>query len=371
MHEANYGDGGGPDDPPGERGATRSAAGRRRRARRLFAGVLTLLALWVVRDYLAALAWAVLIAVAAWPAYRRFEAAMPGRRTLAPALFTLFAGLVLLVPLALVAIEVGREAQTALRWLAEAQQRGVPAPDWLTGIPLLGRYAEAWWRDRLSGSAEAKAFLEGIDRGALAAWSQAISGEFLHRSLLLLVTFMALFLLLRDGGRVAGRTLILTDQVLGNPGDRLAGKLVDAVRGTVIGTVLVALGEGLLIGLGYMVAGVPHAVLFGALTASFAMLPLGAWVAFGAAALTLLAAGGSPFAAAAVLAWGAAVMLAGDNLVQPALIGSAARLPFLWALIGILGGLKSFGLVGLFLGPVIMAAILTIWREWLDRDLPP
>src|SRR5215213_11578710 len=105
MHEANYGDGGGPDDPPGERGATRSAAGRRRRTRRLFAGVLTLLALWVVRDYLAALAWAVLIAVAAWPAYRRFEAAMPGRRTLAPALFTLFAGLVLLVPLALVAIE--------------------------------------------------------------------------------------------------------------------------------------------------------------------------------------------------------------------------------------------------------------------------
>src|SRR3954451_18240573 len=85
MHEANYG-GGGADDRPGERGATRSAAGRRRRARRLFAGVLTLLALWVVRDYLAALAWAVLIAVAAWPAYRRFEAAIPGRRTLAPAL---------------------------------------------------------------------------------------------------------------------------------------------------------------------------------------------------------------------------------------------------------------------------------------------
>jgi predicted PurR-regulated permease PerM len=365
MHEANHGDGRGPDDPPVGRPAAR------RRARQLFAGALTLLALWVARDYLAALAWAVLIAVAVWPAYRCLAAALPGRRTLAPTLFTLLAGLVLLVPLALVVAAIGREAQTALGWLTEAQQRGVPVPGWLAGVPLLGRSAVAWWRDRLGGPVEAKAFLEGVDRGALAAWSQAVGGELLHRSLLLLVTFMALFLLLRDDGRIAGRALALTDRVLGGPGDRLAGKLVEAVRGTVVGTVLVALGEGALIGLGYVVAGVPHAALFGALTAGFALLPLGAWIAFGAATLTLLVAGGSPFAAAGVLAWGAAVMLAGDNLVQPALIGGAARLPFLWALIGILGGLGSFGLVGLFLGPVIMAAVLTIWREWLDRDLPP
>ena len=134
---------------------------------------------------------------------------------------------------------------------------------------------------------------------------------------------------------------------------------------------MVALGEGLLIGAGYVVAGVPHAVLFGVLTAGFALLPLGAWVAFSVAALALLASGGSIVAAACVVGWGAAVMLAGDNFVQPALVGGAARLPFVWALVGILGGLGTFGLVGLFLGPVVMAAVLTVWREWLDRDLPP
>ena len=371
MQDDNRSAGREPEDPSRASCAERKAAERRRRRRRFFAAALAGLGLWIARDYLVALAWAALIAIAAWPLYCRFAALMPGRRTLAPAAFTLLAGLALLAPLALVAVEIGREAQTALRWLAEVQQSGFPAPDWLAGIPVLGRFIEGWWHDHLSGPAEAKALLEGIDRSALAAWSQSLGGEAAYRSLLLLLTFMALFLLLRDGERLARRVSALVDRALGDPGDRLAGKLVDAVRGTVSGTLLVAVGEGALIGLGYVAAGVPHAVLFGALTAAFAMLPLGAWIAFSAAALTLLAAGGSPFMATGVFGWGAAVMLAGDNFVQPALVGGAARLPFLWALIGILGGLGTFGLVGLFLGPVIMAAVLTVWREWLDRDLLP
>jgi predicted PurR-regulated permease PerM len=371
MHNANESADRAAKGPSGTQEAGHQAAGRRRRTRRLFAAALALLGLWVARDYLVALAWAILIALAAWPLYRRFAAFMPERRTLASAVFTMLASLVLLVPLALIAVEVGRETQTALRWLAEAQQSGIPAPDWLAGIPVLGRFIEVWWHDHLAGPAEAKALLEGIDRGALATWSQSLGREAAYRLLLLLITFMALFLLLRDGEHIAGRVSALVDRALGGPGDQLAGKLVHAVHGTVSGTVLVALGEGVLIGAGYVTAGVPNAVLFALLTAAFAMLPLGAWIAFSAAALTLLSMGGSAFMAAGVFVWGAMVMLAGDNFVQPALIGGAARLPFLWALIGILGGLGTFGLVGLFLGPVIMAAVLTVWREWLDRDLLP
>jgi predicted PurR-regulated permease PerM len=355
----------------GTQEAGHQSAGTRRRTRLIFAMALALLGLWVARDYLVALAWAVLIALAAWPLYRRFASFMPKQRTLAPALFTVLSSLVLLVPLVLMLVEVGREAQAAWQWLAEAQQRGVPAPDWLEGIPVLGRSIEGWWRGHLAGPSEAKALLEGVDRGALATWSQSLGGEAAYRFLLLLLTLMALFLLLRDGEQIAGRVSTLVDRVLGDPGDRLAAKLIDAVRGTVTGTLVVALGEGVLIGFGYVMAGVPNAVLFGFLTAAFAMLPLGAWIAFSAAALTLLASGGSAFMAIGVFGWGALVMLAGDNFVQPALIGGAARLPFLWALIGILGGLGTFGLVGLFLGPVIMAAVLTVWREWLDRDFLP
>ena len=130
------------------------------------------------------------------------------------------------------------------------------------------------------------------------------------------------------------------------------------------GTVAVAFAEGAVIGIGYVVAGVPHPLLFIMLTTAFAMLPFGAWATFSAAALILLIHGGSLLVAVGLFGFGAAVILIGDNFIQPALIGGTARLPFLLVLIGILGGLQSFGLVGLFLGPVIVAAVLTVWREW-------
>ncbi|MGY3116885.1 putative PurR-regulated permease PerM [Bradyrhizobium sp. S3.14.4] len=126
------------------------------------------------------------------------------------------------------------------------------------------------------------------------------------------------------------------------------------------GTVIVAIGEGSLIGVGY--------VMFTIITTAFAMLPFGAWAVFTAAAATLLSGGGgSGIAAAGVFFWGAAVMLAGDHFVWPTLVGGAARLPFLFAFVGIFGGLAAFGLLGLFLGPVIMAVLLTVWREWIFR----
>jgi predicted PurR-regulated permease PerM len=84
--------------------------------------------------------------------------------------------------------------------------------------------------------------------------------------------------------------------------------------------------------------------------------------------LVLLVNGGSILAASGVFSWGAVVMLIGDTFVQPALIAGAARLPFLWVLIGILGGLETFGLLGLFLGPAIIAALLTIWRDWVSPE---
>jgi len=136
------------------------------------------------------------------------------------------------------------------------------------------------------------------------------------------------------------------------------------MRGIVNGTVLVALAEGFVIGIGYFVAGLAQAFVFAFLTAAFAMLPFGAWVAFSGAALLLIAEGHSS-AGAAVFGWGALIMILGDHFVWPSVVGDAARLPFVLALVGIFGGLQTFGLVGLFIGPVIMAAMLTIWREWL------
>jgi len=159
--------------------------------------------------------------------------------------------------------------------------------------------------------------------------------------------------------------------VFGDPAERLVEKMVEAVRGSVNGTVVVAILEGMLIGIAYAIAGVPYWALFALLTTVFAMLPFGAWIAFTVAALALLLNSGSALAAALVFAWGAVIMLVGDNFVWPTLVGGAARLPFLFALIGIFGGLQTFGLIGLFVGPVIMAALLTVWHEWLLASEAP
>ena len=139
-------------------------------------------------------------------------------------------------------------------------------------------------------------------------------------------------------------------------------KIADAVRATVNGTVAASILKGAIIGIAY---GVPHAFLFALLTMMLAMVPLGAWTALALAVLALLAKGGTLLVGVGLAVFGAATLLIAENVIQPALIGGAARLPFLLVLVGIIGGMQSFGLLGLFLGPAIMAALLTIWREWI------
>jgi predicted PurR-regulated permease PerM len=142
-------------------------------------------------------------------------------------------------------------------------------------------------------------------------------------------------------------------------------KIADAVRAAVNGTVAASIVKGATIGIAYVLTGVPHPLLFALVTMALAMVPFGAWVALALAALILAIHGASWLVVAGLFGFGAAMLLIGDNFILPALVGSTTRLPFLVVLIAILGGMQSFGLIGLFLGPVIMAALLTIWREWI------
>ena len=328
---------------------------------------LVLLAGWMAWDFMTPLGWATIIALAAWPAYRRFAELFPRTRRegLAPLLFTLLVGVVVLVPVTLATHRASQEGQAIVQVLTHYRQNGIPVPDWLRDVPAFGEPVSRWWQANLSDATAVVEWIGAADTKNDAVVTRAIGAEVLHRLVLFVVTLMALFGLLRHGGWIANRVLETADRVLGDPGERLASKVVDAIRGTVNGTIAVAVAEGALIGVAYWMAGVPHPLLFTILTIAFAMLPLGAWAMFSAASLLLVLEGGSPFNAAAVFGFGALVMLIGDAFVWPALVGNAARLPFLAALIGIFGGLQAFGLIGLFLGPVIVTALLTIWREWL------
>lgn len=337
----------------------------RRRRRAYFGAAVVLTALWTARSYVSAIVWAIIIAVAIWPLYRRAWRAGTSRDWPVAALTTLLSAVVLMTPVLLATAELGREGQAILGWVDRVQQQGIQRPEWLTRLPILGEHLDRWWRSHVSDPAGLQALFAGVDFEASAAWMRSFGGELTYRLLLAFITFLTLFALLRDGGKAGTRVLSLAEEWLGSPGERLFEKVALAIRGVVNGTVLVAIGEGLLIGGGYWVAGLPKAGLFTLLTVAFAMLPFGAWFAFSAAAVMLVIEHGSWFGAASVFGWGAAIMLAGDNVVQPALIGGAARLPLVWTLVGILGGIETFGLVGLFAGPVVMAAFYSIWRDWI------
>lgn len=342
----------------------------RRATRAICAAALALFALWMVSAYLVVLGWAFVIALTAWPLYERFAAQLPPRLRrsfVPPLLFTLLTGIVLLVPLALAAAEVGRDVQAAAGTASALLQNGVPAPAWLHAVPLLGPPLDEWWRNHLSDPSQSEQVLAQFDIGGLRDWLGALGAQVISRLGTFFLVLITLFFVFRHGATLGVEAERLAERWLGDPGGRLARRLSVVVRGTVNGTVLVALGEGALIGGAYFIAGVPHAAFLGALTALFALLPLGAWFVFGVVAAALVAAG-EMLAGTGVFVVGAAIMLVGDTFVQPTLVGNAARMPFPVVLFGILGGLEQLGLIGLFVGPVVMAALLFLWRELTNPE---
>jgi predicted PurR-regulated permease PerM len=325
-------------------------------------------AAWLASAFIPALAWAILIAMTTWPAYVRLAALIPepARRLLAPPLFTLVVGTALLIPLMLALQQVAQAGDGIARWLGRLQDSGISVPQWIERLPLAGGLLVTWWQDNLSEPQAAARWLRGIDLDGVTAWTRALGGEFLNRLVLFLLTLVTLLFLYRDGGWLAERALATADRFLGDPGERLVSKIAEAVRGTVNGTVAVAVLQGLVLGMAYVAIGAPDAALLMLLTMAFALLPLGAEIAVALVSLLLLVQGFEPWTVLALFAFGLAVTIIGDNVVWPALVGRSARLPFLFALIGVLGGVQAFGLVGLFVGPVIMAMLLTVWREWIS-----
>jgi predicted PurR-regulated permease PerM len=345
-----------------------------RAARLVVTAALAALGLWILWDFVPALIWATVFAVATWPLYSRFRRHVPGDRTggvAAPLAYTLVVGLVFLLPLAAMAIEIGREVLFVARWLPTIEQTGMPVPDWLAELPLGGHYAAQWWQANLADPHAAAELLGRLDRGVVIDWTRLLGTQLARRSTVLIFTLLTLFFLYRDGDRLVRDLEALTLRLVGPQGRRVGVHMVMAVRGTVNGLVLVGMAEGVLIGIAYGVLDVPHPALFGGFTAILAMIPFGAPVIFGVASLVLLAQSGV-LPAAILFGFGCIVVFIADHFVRPALIGGAVKLPFLWVLLGILGGLEGFGLVGLFLGPAVMAALIALWREWVAsaREAP-
>lgn len=335
-------------------------------ARLVVAGAVLTLGLWVASGFLAALLWAVILAIAIDPFHIRLRQTwLGGHPLLLPLLITLLAALVVIVPLGLGVLQAAREAHDAATWIASAKAHGIAVPDWVHRLPMGGEALASWWQANLATPEAASEQLRLVSSGELLARSRAVGSNLVHRAVIFGFTLLTLFFVLRDRDRLIVQVERAADRLLGPAGERIGLQAVRSIRGTIDGLVLVGLGVGAVMAVAYFFLGVPHPLLFGALTAVAAMIPFAAPVLVALAALLLLVQG-SMGSAIALVAIAFVVIFVADHFIRPALIGGATRLPFVWVLIGILGGVETLGLIGLFVGPAAMAVLVMLWREFLD-----
>jgi predicted PurR-regulated permease PerM len=321
--------------------------------------------LYILANYLRALAWALILAVALWPFYERVrrQSSPAVAKEVLPILFTALVGSTVIVPFATLTVDIIREFREIVDYGRSLEESGIPVPGFITRLPYGGQWVADWWHEHLSHAGWAKEILRQMNTSSAARELAAnLGANAVHRVVLFGVCLLTLFFLFRNGEIISMQCRTALQKLLGERGERIASQMVASVHGTVNGLVFVAIGEGVLLGAVYFFTKLPHPIMFGVATAIAAMIPFAAAFAVGLAALVLLGSGGVGPAITVVLA-GFAVIFVADHFVRPKLIGGATKLPFLWVLLGILGGIESFQLLGLFLGPAIMAALMLLWRE--------
>ncbi len=324
--------------------------------------------LLVLRPFLSALLWAMVLSFALWPLYSRVLKLLKGRRTLAAMLLTLAMVLVIFLPFVVVGTTLAdnvKELTTATkRWL----DAGLPAPPgWLAKMPVIGASATAKWQSVAGDSTilldQAKRFIEPVSAWLLKAGLILGSG-LLELALSILITFF----LLQNGSALAEVLSIGMDRVAGEGGQHLLEVAGKTVRGVVYGILGTALVQAAMAGFGFLIAGVPGAGLLALLTFFLAILPAGPTLVWLPAALWLFHEGSTGWGIFMAI-WGIGVSTV-DNFIKPWLISQGSAMPFILILFGVLGGALVFGFIGIFIGPTLLAVGHRIVAEWVSASRP-
>jgi predicted PurR-regulated permease PerM len=333
----------------------------------LFLAGLLFVSYRVLELFLVPVAWAIVLASVSWPAYLRLRRLLGPYVNISALLMTLFLACVFALPLLWVISMLRSEVPAASAALIDILSRGREGlPPSLVQLPWIGPEIE-----RLADlAAEDPAGLRAQLVQWLKPWAEetlAVLGNIGRAALKFAFALLTAFFLYRDGEPLLDQARRLLLQLLGPRAGSYLHAIGDTMQAVLYGLVLTALVQGALAGLGYWVAGVDAPVLLGAATAMLALVPFGAPLIWVAVSLWLLAVG-ETWAGVGLALWGAVVVSQVDNLLRPLFISSATRIPYLLVLFGVLGGISAFGLIGLFLGPIVIAILLAVWREWVGEQ---
>jgi predicted PurR-regulated permease PerM len=311
-----------------------------------------------------------LIAIGTWPLRDRLRdatrARLPGSSA---ALLTAGAVAVLVAPLVFGVLEGLREAPVLVHLWASSRDKGLDAPPWLERLPLVGAWAAHLWNAQLAEPGALRDLVHGVSTRVDLHAGRSIALALGHRAMALFFCVLVLYVLYRDGDRLAAQGRTVVTRWFGAPGLRTLDLAVRAVRGTVNGLVLVAVLLAVVMGAAYAVAGVPHPVFWGLVTGVLGIVPFGAGLVLVGVALYLLAVEAT-ITAIVLLAAGGLLVFIVDHVVRPYFVSGPAQVPLVLALLGIVGGLEGFGLLGIFIGPTLVAIALAVWRELVHEADP-
>lgn len=333
-------------------------------------GLVLLLALgvWrVVEPFLPAILFSLAIASCSWPLYARVRRAVSGREALAAFLGCILVTICVLAPATLLVLGMADGAQALLRFLGTGEALELPAlPPFLRDLPLagseLGRVWDALEQDpqmlrSLLGHAAAPARDVAVISGQALA-NTAVQGG---------ISALLLYFFFRNGERLGRVLLVGLERLCGPLGNELVVVARNSITGVMFGELGAGLAQGTVATIGFAIAGVPNPFLLGAMTFVLSIIPIGPPLIWIGTSLWLLHEGEGGWAVFMVL-YGMFVISTIDNVLKPLLISRASRLPFVMALVGVLGGLLGFGMVGVFLGPTLLALAADVTAHWVNRD---
>lgn len=322
--------------------------------------------LLVLAPFLSAILWAGLLCFSTWGLFVRLRIAMGGRNSLAALAMTLMIAVIAVLPFVIVGESMADNVTAmiaAVRHTIESGPR--EPPPWLADLPIVGPHARDYMA-RLSNDPEARREivhnLAGPARMLAVRLGSALGHGVLEISLSLLIGFF----LYRDGDSIARRLDNVVTRIAGQRGLRLLDIASVTIGGVVYGIIGTSLMQGLLAGIGFWIAGVPGAFLLAFATFFLAFIPLGPALIWLPASVWLLKEASAGWAVF-MFVWGLVVVGSMDHLLKPILISRTGRAPLILVMLGVFGGAIAFGLIGVFIGPTLLAVGYALLDEWGDR----
>jgi len=321
---------------------------------------------FILKPFLPAFIWAVTIVVATWPLMLRLQAWMGGKRGFAVAVMTLTLLLILIVPFTLAIVTLLDNADMIKGSAESLKAKGLPPPPgWVSSVPLAGPKLSASWQELASSGPEGLSARVVPYAGKIVNWFVDQAGSIGMMFVQFLLTAIICAILYSGGEPAADAVRRFSRRLAGQRGDDMIVLAGRAIRGVALGVVITALIQSLLGGIGLAVAGVPAAAVLTAIMFMLCIAQLGPALILFPAVIWLFWSDQTLWGSV-LLVWSLFVVLL-DNFLRPILIKKGADLPLLLIFAGVIGGLIAFGIIGLFIGPVVLAVTYTLLGAWIEH----